>query len=213
MRGLARTGDILDSAKESWNAALEDFRQKEAMLDDAESSLYSVHEIAQQDDADLIEWNRLYSKINAQKSIIAGVHSALQSAQGWWNSFTSYIPGLSGYRKLGAAQVIVPISVGALLATAAGIAALAASVTGFVAYLSAKQDELIGLGSEVQEMRGAGVSEEKIEQYISSRIETAKDSAKARSGYSFTGDIVRIVALTVAGIAIAIVGPRLLGKK
>lgn len=213
MRGIARAGNVLDDAKEAWDSALDDFQQKEKLLDESESALYSVHDIAQQDADDLAEWNRLFQKINAQKSIIAGVHSALQSAQGWWNSFTSYIPGLSGYRNLGAAQLLVPVSIGALLATAAGIAALAASVTGFVTYLFAKQDELGGLSREVEEMRAVDVPEEEIQTHIRERMSNAKENAKNRAGYSFTGDIVKIVALAVAGLAVVFIAPKLLERK
>lgn len=210
---VGRTGDVIDSAVDEWNSALADFQQRERDLRDAETRLYDIYPIASQNEEDLAEWQSLMDKTIAINSTLESIHSAMGTVSGWWSSFTGMIPGLSGYRRLGAAQFLLPVSVGALVSASAAIVALVASVSAFITYINTKNNYLSGLEDDVETMREAGATEAQINDYVDSRVGQAKEIAKQQSGYNPTADLVKVAALALAGVALVIVVPRIIAPK
>lgn len=217
MRGYhPRLTGIVDDAELAWNQAVADFREKEQALNQAERDLMAVADQANASPEDAAEWLRLMNKIQAMQVTLETIHSTLDTAASWWNSFTSHIPGLSGKRQMGAA-FIVPIGLGALAAATATMAAIAASIAGFLTYLAMKQDDLAGLSGDVQELRASGATDEQVETYVAERTQSASKAAQNRSNYSLTGDIKQIALWLALAIGAAVILPevfkRLPGKK
>ncbi len=210
---IGRAGDVIDSAMAEWNAALADFQQRERDLQDAETRLYDIYPLVSQNEEDLAEWESLKNRTIAINATLETIHSGMGTVSDWWTTFTGYIPGLSGYRKLGAAQFLLPISIGALVSASAGIVALVASISAFITYVTTKNDQLSGLESDVEELRDSGASEDQIADYVQARTNAAKDAAKHASGFSPTADLIKVAALAFAGVAVAVIVPRLIAPK
>lgn len=204
---------FIDDAQAAWNNALADLQQKAYSLDDAEQRLYDAYALAQNDPEDAAEWQRLFNKVNALKSTLDSIRSGMSTVTNWWDSFTGSIPGLSGYKQLGAAGFLLPVGIGAITAATAGIVALTASISAFLVYLGTKNNYLSGLESDVAELQASGASPEQIADYVDSRVNTAKQVATEQSGYSVTGDLVKIAGLTIVGIGLVLILPKLLEGK
>lgn len=231
MRGAS---GIIDDARAAWTAAVADFQEKENALIDAERQLFNVAPATQDDPQDAAEWQRLMNEIQAMQVTLETVHTALASITESWTDFGTWVTKipeplyedlipegalLSGVRNraLGAAQFIVPISLGALAAATATMAAIAASVAGFITYLSMKGDELADLSRDVDQMRKAGAKEPEIQAYVRERTAAASKSAQERANYSFTGDLAKIAMWIGIGLLAVFALPPILkmlpGKK
>lgn len=226
---------IVDDAAATWDAAVADFREKERALYEAEAALFNVSDVAQADPADAAEWQRLMNKIQAMEVTLETMHSAIDTGvrwwdtavggttdamewtANWWSSVKKSIPGLSGFHRLGAVQVALPISLGAMAAAAATMAAIAASVGGFLVYLSTKGADLANLESDVETLRATGADEADIARYVKDRTQAASKSAQEKANYSLTGDLSRIATMIGLALVAVFVLPevlkRLPGKK
>lgn len=209
---LSRVG-LIDEAVAAWDAAVADLAQREQELRDAEMRLSDAYSLAAQNPADLAEWQSLMNKTIAINTTLETIHSGLSTAGGWWDSFTSFVPGLSGYRQLGAAQFLLPVSIGMITSVSAGIVALVGSIGAFLTYIATKNDHLSGLSDDVEELRASGATEPQIQNYIESRTDAAKEAAKTASGFTPTADIVKAAMLAVVGIGIAVIIPRLIAPR
>ena len=224
MRGAS---GIVDDASAAWDAAVADFRQRENELDAAERQLLDAAPQAQGDPVDAAEWQRLMNRILAIRATLDTIHSTLDSLTQGWTDFGQWVTAipeplldefipegalLSGVknRKLGAAQFIVPLSLGALAAAAATMAAIAASVAGFLTYLNMKGADLENLDSDVEQLRKSGATEPDIQRYIKERTTAASKSAQERASYSLTGDLARIAMWIGVGLLAVFVLPPLL---
>jgi hypothetical protein len=231
MRGVH---GIVDDASAAWDRAVADFRQKEIALVEAERTLFNAAAQAQSDPVDAAEWQRLMNDIQAMQVTLETVHSALASITQGWTDFGEWVTRipepvadelmaegslLSGVRnsRLGAAQFILPISLGALAAATATMAAIAASVAGFLTYLSMKGADLENLESDVEALRATGATEPEIQTYVRKRTQAATESAQNKANYSFTADIARIAMWIGIGLLAVFVLPPVLkmlpGKK
>ncbi len=115
---------LLDAIGDAWSAKVAEFRSKAEELDQAESALYDAWPLAQEVGAE-DEWRSRFNEVNALKSTIASVLSMIDGAR---NMLGSFAPAGSVLSGMGAAQLVLPISLGALAGLTASVAALVVAV-------------------------------------------------------------------------------------
>lgn len=123
-RKLAGVSGLLDAVGDAWTAKVAEFREKAEELDRAESALYEAAPLAEEVGA-MEEWRARFNEVNALKSTIQSVLSMIDRASGFLSGFAS--PG-SALHGMGAAQLVLPISLGALAGVTASAAALIVAV-------------------------------------------------------------------------------------
>lgn len=133
---------------------INDFQEKVAQLDaqiaalnEAQTRLDSVHDIAAQNPDDLAAWQSEYNKVNAINTTIQAAQSAVAQISDWWQSVKGVV-GLSGASRgardllhgaLGVLPFAIPWGIVATIAGAvAAIAAVVASVNALIDRLNIK---------------------------------------------------------------------------
>lgn len=199
-RNLFGVAGPIDDLKASWDNAIIEFQQTRADLDTAESELYAVQYDASLDPADYEEWQSVFSKVNAAKSTMDAIASAVTTASDAWQSFT----GLFGVRHsqglTGALGLLpaLPISLGALAAIIAGGAAAITAAYGFVSYINAKT-------GKYQQYIDSGMD-------LENAAEQARKDAQQESGYSFSARLESIAMFGILAVAAVMVLPKLFAR-
>ena len=216
---------LLDSLRSEWDSAVADFQNAIAGLDQAESNLYAVQYQASLDPDDWEEWQSLFSKVNAAKSTIDSIRSLLAGASSAWRDFTGYF-GLSGMRRQGIARslggvgvlpIVGGLTVGGLVAATAGIVAVTAAVASFITYLNTKNERFDQMTTYIQsrtaELEANGQDPVAASAQATREAQaSAREAAVAETGYSFTGNIAKIVTWGAIGLLAVFVLPRLIDR-
>jgi hypothetical protein len=187
-RGLFGVGDPGDASL--WESTIAKFQEERSRLNDAESALYSVRELAFQTQADADEWQSNFNKVNAAMSAMDSIGGIASGISDWWDSITSNIV-LNGVRRGGLAGTLgilpaLPVSVAGLTAVIAGATAAVSAAYAFVAFINAKYS-VYQQTYEDQISRGA---DPVTAADNANRI--ASDHAKRESGYSFGASLERV---------------------
>jgi len=222
-RGLFGVSGIVDDLRAQWDQGIADFQSAREQLTAAETQLYNVHPIAQEDPADLAEWQRHFDKVNLSMSLMDSAANAVSTVADWFAQATSMIPGLSGMRRdgalgsLGLAPFALPITLAGVLSLTAAAVAAVAGVSAFVTYLATKNSRLTEMqpyiDKRTQELVASGVAPERAGTIAFNEANrAASDEARETSAFGF-GATIRSVALWGGIIAIAVfVAPKLIER-
>lgn len=212
---------VLDSLRAQWDQAIGSYQIAKANLDSAESQLYSWQLYASQDPQDWAEWQAQFSKVNAAKSMIDSLESAVATVQSWWNSATGVF-GLSGARMrrngiaatagLGFGPLIPAMTVGAFLAIVASIGAIVTGIGSFITYLMLKKDGMEQLALRTQQIMDADPNKT-IDQASELARKEIKDTAQTESDHSWLTGLQRTLTLVVLGLAAVFIVPKLIEMK
>lgn len=216
-RSIQRLGSValFDSLRQQWSDAIAAFNAAMLDLDNAETQLYSVQELASQDPADYAEWQAHFNKLNAIKSTVQRLQEIAGTVSGWWGSVTGTF-GLSGARKRGiagslglgpAVPILAGISVSGFLLLVGKLTAVAAAIYGFYAYLTDKSSR--GIAQRTDELIEQGLDPAKASEIARGEATTA---AQTSTGYQFVSTINKTLLVAAFGIAAIFVLPKLLNK-
>jgi hypothetical protein len=205
---------IIDDLRAQWNDAIARYRQAKADLDNNESQLYAVHEMAAADPVDLKEWQAQFNAVNAIKSTIDSLEHMASIVSNAWGALTGAF-GLSGRQlrrqgALGAVGIapLIPagITVAAFLALVWRVAAIAASLGAFVMYMVNKNDKATWIGSRTDALIAVGVDPEKASTIARKE---ATDAASTETGYQFITGLKGAITLALITLGVLFVLPQL----
>ena len=191
---------FVDDLRARRSAAIAEFQQRRAELDQAEQDLYAVWDYAAQNETDSAEWTRVFNKIHSQKSAMDAIAGAVSTVADYWNSATDFF-GLSGMRSsgaLGALPLAFPLTLGAVLALVAAATTAISAAYGFIRYINSKTDrysQLIAAGVDPVEAN-----------------KEATDTAVRESGYTLAAHVERIVLYGAIALLGVFLVPKLLRK-
>lgn len=202
---------IIDDFRAQWAQVIADGETALANLYAAESELLGSQGIAMQDPKDAEEWQAQYDRVTGIRETVDALSSALDTVKGWYNSATSWIPGLSGMATMGATRalagvgkaerlnavpVIAGLTVAGMIALVTKISLVASGAAAFVTYLLTKNDLTEYQSDRYQAYVDSGMSPEAAAEQ--SRKDTTTQ-AKTTTGYEFVSGINKL--FLVGGVA------------
>lgn len=209
----------MDTLRAEWDSAVAQYRAAKASLDSAESQLYAWHDYAQNDPVDAEEWQSNFNRLNAIKSTVDSLESIVASISGAWG-WTRETFGLSGRKgalktlgAVGAAPIVIAgMSVTAFLVLVGKIAAVAAAIYAFVAYLQTKQqlDAQGFYGTTYQALVDEGIDPARASELARKAV---TDTASTSAGYTLATEVRKMVMWAALGISAAFVLPKLLESR
>lgn len=218
---LGQVGGIIDDLAAQWDQAIADFQDARDALNRAETALYDTRYQAEQDPADLAEWEKNLKKVIAQQSVMDASANAVTTVADWFRTASDYLPGFSGLKRNGALGSLglvfpaFPITLAGLAAATAAAVAIVAGVSAFVTYLAMKRDRLRSVGNYVSQRtdeliaNGADPQEAAAQAYAEAN-EQATAEAKTESNYNFGMSVEKIAMWGAITAGIVFVAPRLL---